>query len=160
MLSVKTVGRKTLSQAKNDIRACLQEAVDPPLDDGSKSKIRAHFNDSCAYCGRSMGIGSGEFDHLVPRAKSALNHISNRVLSCRTCNGNEKRDKDWEGFIREKRSGEDVEHASAVIRAWTSQHALPPRDEALLRQKKAQADQLPTEVAAALDEAYRRLRPR
>ena len=36
------------------------------------------------------------------------NHISNRVLSCAACNGDEKRDEDWLVFLRKKTPDQEL----------------------------------------------------
>ena len=47
-------------------------------------------------------------DHLVAQAEGGTNQLSNLVLSCGICNGDEKRELDWEGFLAAK-CGDDRE---------------------------------------------------
>jgi hypothetical protein len=62
------------------------------------------FGSACAYCGGPLKRGQreGHVDHLVPTTDGGVNHISNRVLSCATCNGDEKLDRPWLEFLGEK----------------------------------------------------------
>lgn len=41
-------------------------------------------------------------DHLEPTTNSGGNYIRNRVLACKECNGNEKREIHWEKFLQSK----------------------------------------------------------
>jgi 5-methylcytosine-specific restriction endonuclease McrA len=54
---------------------------------------------SCFYCRDAISVGSMHKDHLIPLAMWGLNHVSNIVLSCPTCNL-EKGPKDPLHFVR------------------------------------------------------------
>ena len=41
-------------------------------------------------------------DHLDCSVNSGRNYIRNRVLACKECNGNEKRERDWQEFLKSK----------------------------------------------------------
>lgn len=96
--------RTTTAYAKNVIRRAFREMVDPSPDKESLSALWIHFNSSCAYCERPLqpGTKSAHTDHLVSACAGGPNHISNRVLSCATCNEVEKRDLPWESFLQKK----------------------------------------------------------
>jgi len=52
------------------------------------------------------------------------NHISNRVLACASCNGDEKRESDWIEFLRGKTSSElEFRSRREHIQLWCSSHA-------------------------------------
>jgi hypothetical protein len=47
------------------------------------------------------------------------NHISNRVLSCPACNGDEKRDEDWLVFLQKKTLDQQIFRARRDrIESW------------------------------------------
>lgn len=89
---------------KNMIRRSLQEIVDPSPPKKAITRIWEYFGSECAYCGRKLDRTKkeGHIDHLVSSALNGANHISNRVLSCATCNEKEKLDMPWEQFLEVK----------------------------------------------------------
>ena len=84
-----------------------------------------------------------------------MNHISNRVLSCATCNGDEKLDKPWLEFLDEKVKDQNLlDERRRRIKGWMSRTWLTsPRtfDPALLQREKKHAEK-------AFDEAVAKLR--
>jgi hypothetical protein len=88
----------SLSQAKNYIRQTLWKAVDPDPSTKQKHTLWVHFGSRCAYCGCELDPRNrkAHLDHLEA---SGRNHISNRVLSCSVCNGDDKREQNWELFL-------------------------------------------------------------
>jgi HNH endonuclease len=105
----------SIPQAKNCIRKTLWELVDKEPSAREKSALWTYFGSECAYCGRrlSQADRNGHVDHLEASLSSGRNHISNRVLACNICNGDEKRESNWEQFLALK-CGED--QAAYVIR--------------------------------------------
>lgn len=97
------MGRITNPMAKNSIRRALREMVDRSPSSREITTVWEFFKNSCAYCGKRLKREQkeGHLDHLIADAKGGLNHISNRVLSCATCNEKEKLDKDWQFFLAE-----------------------------------------------------------
>lgn len=89
---------------KNIIRGSLREIIDPSPTKTQRTQIWSYFNSECAYCGKKLNKTKkeGHIDHLVSSALDGVNHISNRVLSCATCNEKEKLDKAWEKFLKSK----------------------------------------------------------
>jgi hypothetical protein len=126
--------------AKNMIRRSLRTVLDPMPSKSDEALLWAHFNERCAFCDRHLPYGDvhRRLDHL----KSGVNHISNRVPACGQCNDKEKRDRDWEVFLREK-AGTDAdafERRRERINAWIAKTA-------------AEAPALPTGVEEAVREA-------
>jgi len=60
----------TPSQAKNAIFKALLEIVDPPLKPSEERRIRAFFENRCAYCNREIPVEgrTGHIDHLIKTA--------------------------------------------------------------------------------------------
>lgn len=94
----------TPGYVKNMIRRSLREIVDPSPSKKEENKIWDFFNSECAYCGKKLdkAYKEGHIDHLVSSSQGGANHISNRVLSCATCNEKEKLDKPWGEFLAKK----------------------------------------------------------
>ena len=93
------------SQVKNLMRRGLRLLVDPDLTAEERGKVCFFFDHRCAYCGCFIADGEGDLDHLVSSSKRGSNHISNRVLSCKPCNAEEKRETAWQEFLRDKCGG-------------------------------------------------------
>ncbi len=96
-----TMGNHSLPQAKGYIAGALRKAVDPDPSTRQLKALRAHFESRCAYCGRDLDPDdrTSHLDHLRSGGRGGRNHISNRVLSCNHCNGDHKREGDWEKFL-------------------------------------------------------------
>jgi hypothetical protein len=145
----------SLSQAKNYIVHTLRRAVDP---DPSAKQIQAlweHFESRCAYCGCELHHDSRKAhrDHLDA---SGRNHISNRVLSCNICNGDDKREQNWERFLA-RRCGSDVEAHEARrqrILDWQTACGNPPDIDA---EVAAHVDRSIKACCCMLEDHYKRL---
>ena len=98
----------TPAQVKNLMRRGLRFIVDPEPEKEQKLQVREHFRNQCAYCQRPLEYGDGDIDHLVSAALGGSNGLANRVLSCKPCNAEEKRDRDWIEFLHEKAPSQDV----------------------------------------------------
>ena len=87
----------SLSQTKNSIRRALWNLADPHPSKTEVQLLWTHFQSSCAYCRAVLNKDErkAHLDHL----DVGRNHISNRVLSCGICNGDEKREQNWESFL-------------------------------------------------------------
>ena len=112
--------RTSVSQAKNTVRRALRAIVDREPSEQEKSRLWKFFESSCAYCGRALNRvdRKGHIDHLI---HDGPNHISNRVLSCPTCNGDEKRDRDWLVFLKEKVSNAALfKKRKKKIKVWVT----------------------------------------
>lgn len=98
------MGKMTPSQARNAIKRALSGVLDPHPNASQVHRIWAFFDSSCAYCGKILvrGDRDGHIDHLVSLTAGGSNALSNFVLACSICNGDEKRDEHWEAFLRKK----------------------------------------------------------
>jgi 5-methylcytosine-specific restriction endonuclease McrA len=98
------MGKMTPSQARNAIKRALSGVLDPHPNASQVHRIWAFFDSSCAYCGKKLvrGDRDGHIDHLVPLTAGGSNALSNFVLACNICNGDEKRDQHWEAFLHKK----------------------------------------------------------
>jgi len=111
----------TPGYVKNMIRRSLREIVDPSPTKEEEERIWKFFDYECAYCGKPLHKSQKEahIDHLLPASLNGSNHISNRVLSCATCNEAEKLDGAWQEFIvRKNREAGVVQKRIARIREW------------------------------------------
>jgi hypothetical protein len=93
--------------AKNHVRRALRAIVDHEPSKRDVARLWEYFGSACVYCGRKLERDArhGHIDHLV---HDGPNHISNRVLACPTCNGDEKLDKPWLGFLKNKTGSRKV----------------------------------------------------
>ena len=116
------MARYSISQAKNLVSRCLRNIIDPVPTTQERKSVWDHFDNQCAYCGMEMSPTArvGHLDHVVPVSEGGSNHVSNFVLSCPGCNGDEKRELDWEIFLRNS-AGSEFELRCARIQAWLDQ---------------------------------------
>ncbi|MHC4353281.1 MAG: HNH endonuclease [Planctomycetota bacterium] len=86
------------------IRRCFREQIDRSPTKSQVGSIWDYFQNSCAYCGRTLDRDKkeGHIDHLVSASQGGANNISNRVLSCAACNEKEKLDEDWRAFLEKR----------------------------------------------------------
>jgi CRISPR/Cas system Type II protein with McrA/HNH and RuvC-like nuclease domain len=127
----------TPGYVKNMIRRSLREIVDPSPTKKDEEGIWKFFDCKCAYCGKPLRKlqKEGHIDHLFPAALGGPNHISNRVLSCATCNEAEKLDAAWQEFIVRKNQDPEVARTRiARIREWQKLNEGPLLDENKLRE--------------------------
>ena len=120
MATVKARRRTSVSQAKNVMLRAMQEILDPtPTDVGP---VWDHFESRCAYCDVALDIAgrSAHIDHAEARGG---NHLGNLVLSCGSCNGDEKREMPWRDFVALKAPSETAAAARvARIETWARLH--------------------------------------
>jgi hypothetical protein len=101
------------------MRRGLQSVVDPEPKRQDKERARDFFQNHCAYCGKEIPVGSGDIDHLIPSAMGGGNGLANRVLSCKSCNSKEKRDRFWLEFLVEKSPSKTVfRRRRSQIKKW------------------------------------------
>ncbi len=128
---------------KNMIRRSLREIVDPSPSKGDEERIWQFFNSECAYCGKPLNRAQkeGHIDHLVPSSLGGPNHVSNRVLSCATCNEAEKLDGVWEEFIVRKNPEPAIlQGRVAKIHEWQQLNRKPTLDREKLREIESLSD--------------------
>ena len=100
----------------------------------------------------------GHVDHLLPSSHEGPNHISNRVLSCATCNEAEKLDGEWHEFILRKNKDLDLARVRITkIREWQQLNGEPNLDKDKLRQIERLSDSAAVFYEAKVNEA-RKLR--
>ena len=127
----------TPGYVKNMIHRSLREIVDPSPTKKDEEGIWKFFDSKCVYCGKPLRKTQkeGHIDHLLPASLGGPNHISNRVLSCATCNEAEKLDGAWQEFILRKNQDTDViRRRIAKIHEWQKLNGEPLFDKNKLRE--------------------------
>jgi CRISPR/Cas system Type II protein with McrA/HNH and RuvC-like nuclease domain len=128
---------------KNMIRRSLREIVDPSPSKGDEERIWQFFNSACAYCGKPLKRAQkeGHIDHLVPSSLGGPKHVSNRVLSCATCNEAEKLEGVWEEFmVRKNPEPAILQGRVAKIHEWQQLNRKPTLDREKLREIESLSD--------------------
>ena len=57
----------------------------------------------CAGCGRTLEKEFMELDHITPKSDRGANHIMNRILLCRPCNGRKRDNLTMRGLMNENK---------------------------------------------------------
>ena len=145
-------------QVRSAIRFGLRSILDPELTKAQRERVRQFFQFECAFCARPLPPGTrSHMDHLISVAAGGTNHLSNRVLACESCNGNEKLEREWLVFLRSKSENDDVLRTrERRIREWSNANQpaivlLPPDQQRLLNSETLA-------VVQAFDRAVERLR--
>ncbi|AGN11343.1 HNH endonuclease [Simiduia agarivorans] len=115
------MAKDTPSMAKNKIKRSLGAICDPHPSKKEEDALWMYFNFQCAYCGILIERASrtGHLDHLIPASEGGTNSIYNHALSCAKCNGDEKREGEWDSFLKVKAlSNEIYEIRKNKIEAW------------------------------------------
>jgi len=116
-----------------------------------------YFQSSCAYCGIPLARASrtGHLDHIVSSALGGSNDIHNHLLSCNKCNGDEKRDEDWQRFLTRKVADSGLASERCThISDWIGRSGR----ESLDPSAKAQAEIIISQALESFDEAVKKLR--
>ncbi len=153
-----TMPKDTPSMAKNKMTRCFAAILDPHPSDGEKEKLWRYFKSQCAYCGKRLTRSkrNAHLDHIVPSSEGGTNSIYNHVLSCATCNGDEKRDQNWESFLRDKSKDESIFRGrKKLIDEW---RARQPDKIKLPKALKKQADEVVKDAISTFESAVDRLR--
>lgn len=102
----------TPSQARNAIKKSLKALIDPKPTKADKDKIWKYFENKCAYCGcvLSQSDRKAHLDHVVAESDGGSNRLCNIILTCAICNGDEKREMDWQEFLLQKCGAETPEY--------------------------------------------------
>ena len=126
----------SLSLAKNSIRKTLWGIVDKEPTKRELKVLWAHFESQCAYCGMALKREErkGHIDHLEANRSIGRNHISNRVLACHICNGDQKREMDWQQFLALKCGDDQALYVSrrSTILEWCSKCGVSPAPDAAI----------------------------
>lgn len=151
------MAKDTPSMAKNKMRRCLGAIIDPHPSGAEVEELWKYFQSSCAYCGISLARASrtGHLDHIESSALGGSNEIHNHLLACSQCNGDEKREEDWQSFMAKKVT--DVELAAerhAHVSAWIGRACREPLDHSV----RAQAENIISQALATFDDAVKKLR--
>ena len=149
----------TVPQAKNYIRKTLWRLVDKNPSKTEIARLWRHFESECAYCGKTLDKDDrkGHIDHLDANRATNRNHISNRVLACNICDGDEKREGDWQKFLAGKCGQDEAAYVirSSRIREWQQQCGSPIEiDRAII----AEVERAVRECNAKLNEECNRIR--
>ena len=127
----------TPGYVKNVICRSLREIIDPSPKKKDVQRIWEFFDSKCVYCGKPLRKAQkeGHIDHLLPTSFDGPNHISNRVLSCASCNEAEKLDGAWQEFIlRKNRDPDAARRCIAKIHEWQELNVQPLFDKNKLRE--------------------------
>jgi HNH endonuclease len=143
------------SQARNAIKRSLKALIDPKPSKAQVDQIWAYFGSACSYCGepQESAARKAHIDHLVAEAEGGSNQLCNLVLSCASCNGDEKRDLPWQAFLQTKCTCPDVAAArQQKIQSWASrgQAQLTPQQQASIQQAFDQVNSVYSQVVAEL----------
>jgi HNH endonuclease len=151
------MARNTPSMTRNAMERCFATILDQSPSRSAIAKLWEYFDSCCAYCGTKLDRQSrtGHLDHALASSDGGSNSIYNYVLSCGTCNGDEKRGEEWQAFLTKKVVDPDL----ALIRkyrieAWISRD----RTIALDSRTGVEAEQIVDRALRAFDEAIERLR--
>lgn len=144
-------------QTKKYIECCFREKVDLSPTKGEIDGLWEYFGSRCAYCGLGLHRErrEGHKDHIVA---NGLNHISNRALSCKWCNGDEKREKDWKEFIFSKCEEKMARRRIEKIKNWMEFKKLAKEERDLRWKKRAIADELSNQVCNVLEKKITELK--
>jgi 5-methylcytosine-specific restriction endonuclease McrA len=158
-LGASIMPKMTPSKAKNAVRRALWTEIDSSPTGLDSRKLRLFFGHSCAYCGRPVDPKGreGHLDHLVSTAAGGSDHLSNRVLSCGPCNGDEKREMDWEAFLQQKATNREAfETRRNKILEWLDAEA--PNAPSVSPEMRKVVDGHINNVISAFDEALAAIR--
>ena len=149
------MARSTPSYTKNIIRRCFTELFDPELSPAQRNEIWEYFEHCCAYCGKELNRSKreGHIDHLIPASLDGSNFIGNRVLSCASCNADEKRDRFWVLFLKEKDGSDE---RIKKIKGW--QQRFSTQEPNINPQYRKYANKLADEVVRDFDMKVKELR--
>ncbi len=149
--------RVTPSIAKNHIGRALHTVYDPWTSNEQINLLWAYFDNQCAYCGVNLDKKNreGSIDHILSQAQGGTNAIHNLVLACLHCNGDLKRDMEWELYLSDKAFGEIHVARKAKIEDWMS---MSKGDEQIDSESLASLDSIINDAKAAFDLCVERVR--
>lgn len=88
----------------------------PALWGAIKRRVLERDGMACRYCGKAIGRGDLNFDHMLPVSRGGRNIDANIVVSCRRCN-TAKRDRTPEEFSATKATMVPVRQIASIIGA-------------------------------------------
>ena len=93
-----------------DLRLEIQRPAEPwqKLTHKQMVKVLANAQEwdgkvACAGCGRVLELAFMELDHITPKSDRGENHILNRILLCRPCNGTKRDNLTLAGLLRQNK---------------------------------------------------------
>lgn len=113
-----------VSGAKNAMNRAIKDLLCRPMTTKEKDQVWEYFKSRCAYCDKHINRAHrhGHMDHLDCSATGGGNAMGNRVLACKECNGNEKREQNWKRFLKSKcKDAETFLRRRDKIKAWQKQ---------------------------------------
>ena len=107
--------------------ASAYEILTPPV--GGKRVMKLAHRDGwrCAYCGAETCFTGRDgpkatVDHVVPKSKGGLDHLSNCVVACEACNAAKADQEDWSPEEVDEPKSEipkdDAAHLSSMQKTW------------------------------------------
>jgi CRISPR/Cas system Type II protein with McrA/HNH and RuvC-like nuclease domain len=149
----------TPSQARNAIKKSLKVLVDPKITKADKVVIWQHFENCCAYCG--CGLNPNErkahIDHVIPESEGGSNRLCNLILTCPTCNGDEKRDMPWQEFLTTKYDAKSKKYKRRYdkIMSWFELHSGSPT---ITNEQQAQLNSAFDEINASYSKVVEQIK--
>lgn len=107
--------------------ASAYEILTPPVGGKRIMKLAHRDGWKCAYCGVETCFTGKDgpkatVDHVVPKSKGGLDHLSNCVVACEECNGAKADQEDWSPpEVDEPKSEmphDDAAHLSNMQKRW------------------------------------------
>lgn len=117
------MGRIGPAQARNAIKRALYGILYPYPSKAQINRVWEFFESHCAYCGKLLNRDrrEGHLDHLTSVTRNASAHRPVFVLACGECNGDQKREKDWETYLTEiDRPPKDIAARRVKILEWAA----------------------------------------
>lgn len=149
----------TPSQARNAIKKSLKALIDPKLTKAEKEIIWQFFENQCAYCGCELNSKDrkAHLDHVVAEADGGSNRLCNIILTCAICNGDEKREMEWQTFLKLKCQDNTEEYSRRYnkITHWLTKKG---GSAILSNEQKAQLDSAFNTVDALYSDVVDKLR--
>lgn len=145
------------SMTKNEIRRSLHAIIDPLPTPKEVDLLWSFFKGQCAYCGKNLKREErkGHQDHIISIANGGNNEIHNFVLSCNICNGDEKREENWETFLKKKAPDEVLFNSrKSIIESWTSQR----RDKTIYEETMNEIEAIIERTISNFEDAVKKIR--
>ena len=106
--------------------ASAYEILMPPVGGKRIMKLAHRDGWQCAYCGVETCFTGRDgpkatVDHVVPKSKGGLDHLSNCVVACDACNSAKGDQEGWSPQVDEPKSEmpqDDAAHLSSMQKAW------------------------------------------
>jgi len=147
----------TPPQARNFLKRSLWRILDPAPKPSEVDSLWAYFESTYAYCGSRLDRDEreGHCDHVIPTSAGGTNDVHNHVLACGRCNGDERRESEWDEFLCTKAPSPAVLAARREkILQWLSRSVPVQSSDSL----KKEAEDINTVALGHFDKAVLALR--